>query len=162
MEFESLFRESAGKPIQYHGETLMLMDKLPVPDKFKLSVILLSTHSQWQQAIKFKTKGKMIFYNSGIESHCFLLWEKDLLEAQAHNERYEYDCISKGNELMIWNAWENDKGGLEAWVRGAAMKKEVMSPNHFRYHCNDGHIDDRFDSLVFDIIIEQNKLSKGV
>ena len=63
VEFESLFRESAGKPIQYHGETLMLMDKLPVPDKFKLSVILLSTHSQWQQAIKFKTKGKMTSHN---------------------------------------------------------------------------------------------------
>lgn len=26
----------------------MLMDKLPVPDSFKLSVILLSTHSEWQ------------------------------------------------------------------------------------------------------------------
>ena len=24
------------------------MDKLPVPDSFKLSVILLSTHSEWQ------------------------------------------------------------------------------------------------------------------
>ena len=127
VEFESLFRESAGKPIQYHGETLMLMDKLPVPDKFKLSVILLSTHS---------------------------LWEKDLREAQAHNERYEYDCISKSNELMIWNAWEDDKGGLEAWIRGAAMKKEVIAPNHFRYYCNDGHVDDNFDELIFDIIIE--------
>lgn len=63
--------KSAGKPIQYHGEILMLMDKIPVPDKFKLSVILLSTHSEWQQAIKFKTKGKMTSHNSGIESHCF-------------------------------------------------------------------------------------------
>ena len=26
----------------------MLMDKLPVPDSFKLSVILLSNHSEWQ------------------------------------------------------------------------------------------------------------------
>ena len=48
VEFESGFRKSAGKPIQYHWETLMLMDKLPVPDSFKLSVILLSTHSEWQ------------------------------------------------------------------------------------------------------------------
>lgn len=93
VEFESLFRKSAGKPIQYHGETLMLMDKIPVPDKFKLSVILLSTHSEWQQAIKFKTKGKITSHNSGIESPYFMLWEKDLWEAQTHNERYEYDCI---------------------------------------------------------------------
>ena len=134
--------------------TLMLMDKIPVPDKFKLSVILLSTHSEWQQAIKFKTKGKITSHNSGIESPYFMLWEKDLWEAQTHNERYEYDCISKSNELMVWNAWEDDKGGLEAWVRGAAMKKEVIAPNRFRYYCNDGHIDDNFDALIFDIIIE--------
>ena len=114
MEFESLFRKSAGKPIQYHGETLMLMDKIPVPDKFKLSVILLSTHSEWQQAIKFKTKGKITSHNSGIESPYFILWEKDLWEAQTHNERYEYEGMSKSNEMMVWNAWENDKGGLEA------------------------------------------------
>ncbi len=114
MEFESLFGKSAGKPIQYHGETLILMDKIPVPDKFRLSIILHSAHSEWQQAIKFKTKGKMTSHNSGIESHCFLLWEKDLRAAQAHNERYEYDCISNSNELMIWNAWADDKGGLEA------------------------------------------------
>ena len=55
---------------------------------------------------------------------------------------------------MIWNAWADDKGGLEAWVRGAAMKKEVIAPNHFRYYCNDGHSDDSFDALIFDIIIE--------
>ena len=96
----------------------------------------------------------MTSHNSGIESHCFLLWEKDLWEAQAHNKRYEYDCISKSNELMVWNAWADDKGGLEAWVRGAAMKKEVIASNHFRYHCNDGHVDDDFDELIFDIIIE--------
>ena len=152
VEFESLFRKSAGKPIQYHGETLMLMDKIPVPNKFKLSVILLSPHSQWQQAIKFKTKGKMISHHSEIESHYFLLWEKDLKEAQAHNERYEYDCISKNNELMIRNAWKDDTGVLEAWVRGAAMKREVIAPNHFRYCRNDGHIDDNFDALIFDIV----------
>ena len=55
---------------------------------------------------------------------------------------------------MVWNTWEDDKGGLEAWVRGAAMKKEVIAPNRFRYYCNDGHIDDNFDELIFDIIIE--------
>lgn len=33
-------------------------------------------------------------------------------------------------------------------------EKGVIAPNHFRYHCNDGHIDDDFDELIFDIIIE--------
>ena len=94
VEFESLFRRSAGKPIAYNGEVLMMADKLPVPNRFKLSIILLSTHSEWQQAIKFKTKGKITSHNSGIESPYFMLWEKDLREAQAHNERYEYACIA--------------------------------------------------------------------
>ena len=34
------------------------------------------------------------------------------------------------------------------------MKKEVIAPNRFRYYCNDGHIDDNFDELIFDNIIE--------
>ena len=38
VEFESLFRESRGKPILYHGETLLLMDRIPVPERCRLSV----------------------------------------------------------------------------------------------------------------------------
>ena len=91
---------------------------------------------------------------------------RDIDEYINHNERglaFEVLCssiqqyglkVSDDQELMVWNAWEDDKGGLEAWVRGAAMKKEVIAPNHFRYYCNDGHIDDNFDALIFDIIIE--------
>ncbi len=43
-----MIQKKCRETIQYHWETLMLMDKLPVPDSFKLSVILLSTHSEWQ------------------------------------------------------------------------------------------------------------------
>lgn len=57
VEFESLFRESRGKPILYHGETLLLMDRIPVPERCRLSVVLLSTGSEWPQAIRLKTKG---------------------------------------------------------------------------------------------------------
>lgn len=46
VEFESLFRESRGKPILYHGETLLLMDRIPIPERCRLSVVLLSTGSE--------------------------------------------------------------------------------------------------------------------
>ena len=37
---------------------------------------------------------------------------------------------------------------------GDEKRKEVIALNHFRYYCNDGHIDENFDELIFDIIIE--------
>lgn len=34
------------------------------------------------------------------------------------------------------------------------MRKETLSPNHFRYRCNDGHVNDDFTDIIFDLILE--------
>ena len=39
-------------------------------------------------------------------------------------------------------------------AQGAAMRKETLSPNHFRYRCNDGHVNDDFTDIIFDLILE--------
>ncbi|MEG1548784.1 MAG: hypothetical protein RR527_08650, partial [Clostridia bacterium] len=38
-EFGSLFIESKGKPIQYNNETVIAVDKIPVPNIFEVTVI---------------------------------------------------------------------------------------------------------------------------
>ena len=148
VEFESLFRESHGKPISYHGETLLLMDRVPVPERCRLSVVLLSTGSEWPQAIRLKTKGTLVSRITGVEAPNMVLWAKDM------REPHSYDCLSQSGELLVWNAWAEPKRALEAWVRGAAMRKETLSPNHFRYHCNYGHVHDDFTDLIFALILE--------
>lgn len=152
-EFDRLFSEIKEQTVLYNDEVLMRIDKIPVPKKFKLSVILISTNSEWQQAIKIKTKGKIVSQGSNIISDYFILWEKYLRE----EAKFDYDCLSKNNELIVWNAWDHGDGVVQAWLRGAAMKKEIIAPNHFRYYCNDGHPDANFDDIIFDVIINPNQ-----
>ena len=148
VEFESLFRESRGKPILYHGETLLLMDRIPIPKRCRLSVVLLSTGSEWSQAIRLKTKGTLTSRITGVEAPNMVLWAKDM------REPHSYDCLSHSGELLVWNAWAEPRCALEAWTQGAAMRKETLSPNHFRYRCNDGHVNDDFTDIIFDLILE--------
>ena len=147
-EFESLFRASRGAPILYQGETLLLMDRIPVPERCRLSVLLRSTDSEWPQAVRLKTKGRLTSRITGAEGPSMVLWAGDA------REPHSYDCLSKSGELLVWNAWAEPGCALEAWVRGAAMRKETLSPNHFRYRCNDGHVNDDFSDLVFDLLVE--------
>ena len=148
VEFESLFRESRGKPILYHGETLLLMDRVAIPARCHLSVFLRSTDSEWPQAIRLKTKGTLVSRITGVEAPNMVLWAKDM------REPHSYDCLSRSGKLLVWNAWAEPRCALEAWVRGAAMRKETLAPNHFRYRCNDGHVNDDFTDIIFDLILE--------
>ena len=59
---------------------------------------------------------------------------------------------SKNGILLVYNSWYED-GCHEAWVRNAAMIKEVIGENEYIYHCNDGDWDDDFDDIVFRVKI---------
>ena len=147
-EFESLFRASHGSPIRYQGETLLLMDRIPVPEQCRLSVILRSAESEWPQAVRLKTKGCLVSQLTGAAGPSMVLWAGDL------REPHPFDCRSQSRELLVWNAWAGPGCALEAWVRGAAMRRETLASNRFRYRCNDGHVNDDFTDLVFDLLLE--------
>ena len=110
-------------------------------------MVLLSTGSEWPQAIRLKTKGTLTSRITGVEAPNMVLWAKDM------REPHSYDCLSQSGELLVWNAWAEPRCALEAWAQGAAMRKETLSPNHFRYRCNDGHANDDFTDIIFDLII---------
>ncbi len=148
-EFDSAFMKSKGQPIEYNGETLMRIDRLYVPKRFQVSVSLISTNSEWKQGVRIKTKGKMIAEYSKIESKSFIIWEDFII----YEPTFRCSGTSQNNELLVWNAWDQGDGVIQAWLGGTAMKKEILSGNHFRYYCNDGHLDENFDDIVFDIEI---------
>ena len=111
-------------------------------------MVLLSTGSEWPQAILLKMKGSLISRITGVQAPNMALLAKDLPEL------HSYDCLSQSGELLVWNAWADPRCALEAWAQGAAMRKETLSPNHFRYRCNDGHVNDDFTDIIFDLILE--------
>ena len=59
---------------------------------------------------------------------------------------------SKNGILLVYKSWY-ENGCHEAWVRNAAMIKEVIGENEYIYHCNDGDRDDDFDDIVFRVKI---------
>ena len=91
-EFESLFRASHGAPIRYQGETLLLMDRIPVPEQCRLSVILRSAESEWPQAVRLKTKGCLVSQLTGAAGPSMVLWAGDL------REPHPFDCRSQSRE----------------------------------------------------------------
>lgn len=154
-DFERAFRASKGQPIQYNNKTVILMDKIAVPVNFVLTVSIISFHSEWEQGIAIKiakSKGKFISELTQQESSYFHIWQ----DAFGENKTLRYWAHTNDQSFSIWNIWDRGNGVTDAWVQGAAMIKETISDNHFRYYCNDGHPDDNFNDIVFEIKISAN------
>jgi hypothetical protein len=151
--FEEFFIESRGKPISYNGMELFTIDRIPVNKKFSGTVRLISTNSEWKQAIRLTvTKGKLrINADREGEAKSVCLWEEYLQKGDCH-----FEGTTRDLELIVHNAWEQfawtDRPFTNFWKHGAAMIVEVDGSTR-RYRCNDGHPDDNFDDIVFEIVI---------
>lgn len=159
IEFQTAFMKSPGKPIQYNGKTLIAIDRLTVPEKFQMRIKIISIDSKWKQGVRIKIeKGKGNFYShsSDKKDYSFVIWEETVeagYPTLAEHEGLLYSGTARNNEVKIWNVWDEGNGVTQAWIMGAAMIKETIAENHFRYHCNDGQPNDDFSDIVFDVII---------
>ncbi len=143
-----LFDESNGKPIQYEGKTIVMWDRFPLPAKeCKIRYRILSTDSEWRQGMALQTEGELEFESGEIFDRGWAdIWE-DVLDWEG-----EFICRSKNGLLDLKNIWDTGNGCVESWHNGAAMWIEEISGGR-RYHCNDGHFDDDFTDLVFELIV---------
>lgn len=53
-------------------------------------------------------------------------------------------------ELRVYNCWGDDFAKINAWIGGAAMRR-VNLKGGYRYLCNDGEPDAKFDDIVFEL-----------
>jgi len=161
--FEQAFNNSRGMSINYNGLELHSIDRISVTTKFSGTIKLISTNSEWLQAACLRVSDKpqsnklKIGDNLNIQvGKKFALWE-DYLE----NDIIRFEGTSKDGQLIVYNAWrEEHSWGDEKlnpftnfWQNGAAMIVEING-NTRRYRCNDGHPDDNFDDIVFEITID--------
>ncbi len=146
--FEEEFAKSDGQPIIYKGRTVVGWDQMPLPDgELKIRYRILSTNSEWRQGISLATKGKIDFGGGQIITKGWGdIWE-DLMDHEG-----EFICRSKNKLLDVKNVWDIGDGCVQSWYNGAAIWIEEI-PGGRRYHCNDGHPDDDFDDIVFELTI---------
>lgn len=140
--FETLFRESNGKPIAYKGKQLCLVDIIPLgnsPHKFRLT--FEQSNSEWRQGVFVRSK-KLIEIDGERIAKKVILWRETVPAV------IELSLPRRCAELGVNNVWDTGDGATNYWTAGAAMYIEEI-PGGKRYHCNDGHMNDDLNDLVF-------------
>jgi hypothetical protein len=149
--FDYEFSKSNGKPIKYKDWELIAIDRIPVQKNFSGTLKIISTYSEWKQAVCLGSeKGKLVIGSKKEKK--FVVYEDDIDDDVLH-----FEGTSKGLQLIVHNAWEQfdhrNTPFLNYWVGNAAMILEIDG-NTRRYRCNDSHPDDNFDDIIFEITID--------
>lgn len=154
--FSKMFEKTESNFIDYNGKKVIQLDKIESFDKFKITLKLLSTNSQWKQAIAIKIHTGSMTVDNIIKGKYFLFWEDDL-RLEPENTVVIYGK-TKDNFISVWNACEvihstpfNSSKCTEAWTMGCAMIKGENGV----YYCNDFDLNDDFDDLIFQIKVEE-------
>lgn len=147
--FQSLFFESKGQPVVYNGQTIQMVDRIPIKNGQFLRVIFEGVNAEWRQGVHLKTDGDFIVNNKTVKK-AVVLWHdtapREVL-LQVH---------TKKGECWIKNVWDTGNGVMDSWHNGAAMIVEEIATGK-RYRCNDGQPDDDFDDIVFRIEISHKQ-----
>ena len=152
--FEEDFRNSRenGVPVKYKDWELIRTDRIPVQKKFSGTLRIISTNSEWYQGVCLQVLNGKIKTVLG-EGKSFCIWE-DYMDGAI----FTFEGISKDLQLCVYNAWEQTawtgQPYTNSWQEGAAMIVEVDG-NTRRYRCNDGHPDDNFDDIIFEVTINE-------
>lgn len=141
--FAKLFFGSKGKPVDYKGTIIQMMDYFPVESGQSIRVQFESVNARWRQGIALTTDGAFVL-NARRLPKAIVLWsdtapQETLLIVE-----------SKKGECEVKNVWDTGDGTIESWYNGAAMIVEE-TPLGRRYKCNDGDPDEDFDDIIFRI-----------
>lgn len=149
VNFSDLFLRSKGEPIQYGKKTLLLIDHFPVENEFQIMLKLISTNSDWKQAIQIAINSGSMTVDGVIKRKRFRFWEDDL--RQEPDQTIIIHGKTKDKYLSFWNTYERVYGDgqkvIESWTMNAAMIKGENGV----YYCNDAQMNDDFHDLIFQI-----------
>ena len=141
--FQELFSHSRGKPIEYQGKILHLVDWLPENRDRRVRVVFESINSDWQQGVALKVKKGEFEIDGETVRTMAVLWCKSAPCEFIVRIKSKQRCYVK-------NVWDVGDGVMHSWHNGAAMIIEETLTGR-RYRCNDGRPDDDFDDLIFRI-----------
>lgn len=144
--FEKDFIKAKGKPIKYKDKTICMIDYFEIPNtKSKLKFVISETNSEWKQGFGLTVKGYFKINNQKVKND-IRLWE----HTAPKEAIFKVEC--KDKKIMVTNIWDCGDGVTQKWHNGGAMYFEEIE-NGKRYYCNDGHPNDDFNDLIFDLII---------
>ena len=143
VSFQLMFEESAGKPIDYQGKTLAMLDRFPTEGATRLRLVFESCNGEWRQGVALRIDGNFKIHGQSFNKGV-VLWHDTAPEV------VDLEIPPKVSVVEVNNVWDVGDGVIHSWHNGAAMIVESVE-NGTRYHCNDGFADDDFDDIVFRI-----------
>lgn len=139
--FQEMFQKSAGKPINYQGKTLVMLDDFPASGVKQLRLVFEECKGEWRQGVALRFEGKLKV-NGQIIRRGIVLWQ------DSAPQTVEMEIVDQAVTIEVKNVWDTGDGVIHSWHNGAAMIVEHL-PYGRRYSCNDGFADDDFDDIVF-------------
>ncbi|MFN7845119.1 MAG: hypothetical protein ACK5N9_25635 [Pirellula sp.] len=141
--FEELFIKSKGRPVEFNGEMVRMLDEIPVGNDVSVRVEFKLANSEWRQGVSLTTEGSFEVGSQQIKRG-IALWQDTAPRVVDVRVR------SKSGTLQVKNIWDVGDGVVHSWHNGAAMIVDVDGETR-RYRCNDGYADADFDDLVFSL-----------
>jgi hypothetical protein len=140
--FEELFFSSGGKPINYMGNQLQMLDAISIDGCEVFELTIISTNSVWRQGLKLEFNG-LFRINGKSRGSAINIWS----DTAPKIIRFEVQS-EVPTPLYVRNIWDVGDGVVHSWHAGAAMIVEKECKVRI-YRCNDGKIDDDFDDIIF-------------
>ena len=145
--FQDMFMESRGKPIEYNGRTVQMVDKVSIGDGADVRIRFELISAKWKQGINLTTNGHFVVNGDRFDKS-IVLWQ-DTAPVTS-----EFRVNSSDGLLSVKNVWDMGDGVMQSWRGGGAMMVEGDAESR-RDLCNDGEFDDDFDDLIFTLEIGQ-------
>ena len=144
--FQDEFMKTKGKPIEYNDKKIFMIDNFVLPEKTcNLRFNIVSTNSEWKQGFELNLKGSIKVNNQTIKNGT-RIW------AHTAPKTNDVEVTSKDMNIIITNIWDTGDGVTQKWHNGGALYFEEIE-NGKRYYCNDGHPDDDFNDIIFELTI---------
>lgn len=148
---------SSEKPtIEYRGRIVGAYHDFSIGDAFKFRITFGGSNSEWKQGIRLDASGVFVFEGQEY-SNSLIIWER---EPMSYVDIAFYNDPSRTNQypiklppngfFRIRNVWEDDQGNLQ-FNQGAAAMVITSIETGVQYNCNDGHLDEDFNDLIFAI-----------
>jgi hypothetical protein len=147
------FRANRGEPIEVDGRIVQMLHRIEgLTSTDALVVRVVSVGSQQAQAVRLKAKGGRLLIN-GQANEDVVLWADAIL-----GDEVEVSFIPNGPktvDVLVWNAWKDDRGTMQAWIADAGLIVEPEGTGTTLLRCSDGYDAPVFEDLVVELRLEQ-------
>ncbi|WP_133782172.1 hypothetical protein [Kribbella sp. VKM Ac-2571] len=149
------FVRSAGKPIEFDGQTVHMSHEWAVPEDAQgAEVAVVRASPRVRHGINLSARDMTLSINGHLMSKA-IVWTDAapspfVVEFVPPRSPGALGDVAR-RRIRVWNSWDDGSGVTHAWVGNAGILIDPQPNKVVRLHCSDGGGEIDFESLVLDI-----------